>query len=265
VAKARKGPDCPFAKAALANAGCKSESGGLGAKSGGCGKDGGACPDCAKGAVDAAYASGPAKMTEPFRVGQKAANFQLPQAGSDKEATLKDLAGKNGALLVFWNQGCPFVQEAAGRIDAFHQEYGKQGINVVAVDAGVNNDPKNIAAHAKGKSFPILINRNSAVAAAFGVERTPEVFLLDKNLTVQYHGAFDSGKSKTDDGQRKDYAIAAAQAVLDGKQPVVKSTQAFGCGLKYAEGVKPLGATKAKGAKDKGSMAQAAYSGSSSK
>lgn len=193
--------------------------------------EGNQCEVCSGGSA--------AKASAAYKIGSQVEDFSLPKANGGETAKLSDLAGENGVVLVFYNQNCPFVKEAEDRIDAFHRAYSAKGITVVAIDAGVNNSPETIAEHAQGKSFPILVNRDSKIAARFGANHTPEVFILDKDMVVRYHGAFDSGKVK-EGTERTAYAENAVHALLAGGTPAEPQTKAFGCSIKYAEGVQPL-------------------------
>lgn len=249
---------CPEGK--VKGAGCAE---GKQAAAAGCaeGKDG-AAAGCAEGkqAADADCCPGTLKATQvdldthaplkkkakelmmeahgAYKVGSKVDSFQLKSAASGEVVDLKDVAGEKATVLIFWNQDCPYVVEAQDRISDFHKQYAEKGVHVVAVDSGVNIASEDLAAHAKTRPFPILENKDSLIAAKFAATRTPEVFILDSDMVVQYHGAFDSGKFN-EEGERKAYVHDAITELLAGKQPTVKETRAFGCSLKYARGVKP--------------------------
>jgi len=183
-----------------------------------------------------AAAGAPAKA---YAVDSKVADFSLPEAKSGKEVKLSEVAGEKATVLVFWNQNCPYVREAAPRVADLAKAYADKGVKVVALDAGVNNSAGDIKTYAEGQPFTVLVNSDSRVASWFGATRTPETFVLDKDRKVIYHGAFDSGKSKTESGAREDYAKNVVDAALAGK-PHTTTSRAFGCSIKYAEGVKPL-------------------------
>jgi thiol-disulfide isomerase/thioredoxin len=174
-----------------------------------------------------------------YRVGSKVNDFTATHAQTGASASLSGVAGSKATVLIFWNQNCPYVVEMVDRVDAFAKDYASKGVSVVAVDAGVNNTKDSVMAHAKDRAFPVMINEDSKVAAQFAASRTPEVFILDGDMNVVYHGAFDSGKENTP-GSREHYAKVAVDEVLGGKAVSVKETRAFGCSLKYAKDAKPL-------------------------
>lgn len=175
-----------------------------------------------------------------YRVGANVKDFSAAHAVSGEPTKLSALAGSKATVLIFWNQNCPYVKEMEDRVAEFHKAHEAAGVKVVAVDAGVNNSAEIIKQHAATKPFPILVNADSKIAARFGATRTPEVFILDADMKVRYHGAFDSGELKKEGDARKTYVADAVKALAEGKDPEVKETRAFGCTVKYAKGVEPL-------------------------
>lgn len=194
---------------------------------------------CAPGGGSDKAKAGAATSTAAYGVGSTIQDFDSVDARTGQTAKFSALAGEKATVLIFWNQNCPYVVEAKDRIAQFHNDFAPKGIKVVAVDAGVNNSPESIKEYAAGVPFPILVNSDSRIAAQFGATRTPEVFVINKDMKVVYHGAFDSGKNKTESGALESYVATVAQAILDGKEHITE-TRAFGCTVKYAEGVKPL-------------------------
>ena len=72
-----------------------------------------------------------------------------------------------------------------------------------------------------------------AVAAAYGTQATPHVFIFDKDRRLRYQGHFDNSYRtemvKTRDAQN------AIDALLAGKEVAVTHTGVFGCSTKWPE------------------------------
>jgi peroxiredoxin len=84
----------------------------------------------------------------------------------------------------------------------------------------------------KGFNFPYLFDESQAVARAYGAERTPEVFVFDKQAQLRYHGAIDDNYDHP--GAVKDhYLRVALDAVLGAKPLSVSETQPAGCTIKW--------------------------------
>jgi alkyl hydroperoxide reductase subunit AhpC len=79
-------------------------------------------------------------------------------------------------------------------------------------------------------SFKVYKDENNVVADRFGAQVTPEVFVIDKNGTIHYHGYIDDSRNAANiktKGLRM-----ALDSVLAG-QPVERAeTKAFGCTIK---------------------------------
>jgi peroxiredoxin len=87
-------------------------------------------------------------------------------------------------------------------------------------------------ANEKGFNFPYPFDESQAVARVYGAERTPEVFVFDKQGQLRYHGAIDDNYDNP--GAVKDHYLRAAHdAVLGAKPQSVSETQPVGCTIKW--------------------------------
>jgi Redoxin len=86
-------------------------------------------------------------------------------------------------------------------------------------------------AQAQGFAFDYLYDEPQAVARELGAERTPEVFLFDRDRRLVYHGAIDD--SRDEEGVRQEYLREALDAVLSGQEPAVSETPPVGCTVKW--------------------------------
>lgn len=172
-----------------------------------------------------------------YQLGDTIKPFTLEQAQTGEVKSLKDLKGEKGTAIIFWNQECPWVVGPNGvvnQVNEMYETYKDQGISVVLVDGGNNNKPESIKEHSKLMKPPLLINQDSTIAARFDARYTPEVFLLDKDMTLIYRGAFhvregDAWRASTRE---------AVQAVVNNQELPFKEVKGTGCSLKYAPGAK---------------------------
>jgi hypothetical protein len=79
--------------------------------------------------------------------------------------------------------------------------------------------------------IPYAYDASQDVARALGAERTPEVFVLDSEQRLAYHGAPDSNHE--DPSQNAAWLRAALDAVLDGQAVERAETPARGCTVKW--------------------------------
>ena len=91
------------------------------------------------------------------------------------------------------------------------------------------------SAEAWSISYPILTDKTSQVAQAYGAKTTPHMFIIDKDGKLVYNGAIDDDSSA--DGTKGDkatnYVAKALDEVLAGKPVTQAETKPYGCGVKY--------------------------------
>lgn len=147
--------------------------------------------------------------------------------------SLSDLGEAKGYALVFLNTSCPVAQRYLPRLEELHQKYASQGIQLVGVYNSQDETPRDIAAHglAAGLTFPLVWDEEQQCTQALGVERVPQVVLLDGTRHVVYSGRIDdqyrTGGVQPQVG-RHDLAEAIDQ-LLAGKPISVAETPVDGC------------------------------------
>jgi peroxiredoxin len=108
--------------------------------------------------------------------------------------TLAELKGKP-ILVTFWATDCPGCIEEIPHLISLHQQFGKQGLTIIAV--AMHYDPPNhVLAMATDKKLPyaVALDPTEEHAKAFGkVQLTPTSFLINREglIVMQNVGAFD--------------------------------------------------------------------------
>jgi peroxiredoxin len=159
--------------------------------------------------------------------------------------TLKDINGAEHKLsehkgkpvvLVFVSNGCPWSRGADPTLSRIAHDYEEQGVAVLGIDSDKNNSTDQIKNYAKEKNvaYTILKDEGNKVADLFGAKQTPEVFLIDKDGKLVYHGAVDDRKSETEEGKTS-YVRAALDETLAGKPVSTPEKKQWGCGIKRVE------------------------------
>ncbi len=157
---------------------------------------------------------------------------------SGKETSLKEARDKNGLLVMFSCNTCPYVIKNQQRTSAVCSYAQKNGLGVVVINSNEGNresaesfEAMKAYASKQHYQWKYLVDSESELANAFGANRTPECFLFDKDLKLVYHGAIDNNPSDEDNVSRKHLQIAIDEAV-SGKDVSVKETKSVGCGIK---------------------------------
>jgi len=164
-------------------------------------------------------------------VGSRLESFSLADTNG-KTQTLDDLKGKNGAVIVFLSAQCPVVRGYHERINQLAADYAARGINFIGINSNSSESLDWVKSNAVeyGFKFPVLIDKNNVLADKLGATVTPEVFYIDAQNTLLYHGAIDndrSGRNITDG-----YLKTAFEDSLAGRKITRTSANAFGCSIK---------------------------------
>lgn len=168
---------------------------------------------------------------------QPAPPFSLPGVDA-RTHSLADYAEASALVLIQTCNHCPYAQAWEGRINAVQRDYEEHGVRVVAVNSNdadmhpADSFPEMVArAAAQDYAFDYLHDEDQSLARALGAERTPEVYVFDRDRKLVYHGAVDD--SRDDDAVTTHYLRDALDAVLAGKEPPVAETPAVGCTVKW--------------------------------
>ncbi len=169
--------------------------------------------------------------------GQPCPDFTLPGM-DDKTYSLKDFANGNPLVVMFICNHCPYVKAIEDRLIQLGKDLKAQNINVVAICS--NTDTKytedsfeNLRKRfiEKEYSFFYLHDESQEVAKKFGAVCTPDYFMFDGQLKLQYRGRLDDNwKEESQVTKRELY-----QAALDLKnhRPLQPQTPSMGCSIKW--------------------------------
>lgn len=164
--------------------------------------------------------------------------FSLPGVDGRKRA-LRDFSDKAALVVVFSCNHCPYVRAWEARMVQIQADYAGKGVQLVAINANnaathPGDSFEKMVEHAAeaGFNFPYLHDPSQAVAKAYGAQRTPEVFVFDRDRTLRYHGAIDDNFEEPSKVQRP-YLREALDAVLAGNAPATPSTPPVGCTIKW--------------------------------
>jgi len=174
----------------------------------------------------------------PLRVGDKAVDFKL-KGVDGKYYSLEDFKDKKVIAIAFTCNHCPYVKAYEDRMIAIQRDYEDKGFQLIAINP---NDDKRypedsfenmiIRAKEKGYNFPYLRDEDQKVASIYGAQVTPEIFLIDKDRIIRYHGAIDDNYSDAKKVKRH-YLREAIEALLEGREVEIKETRAIGCSVKW--------------------------------
>ena len=157
---------------------------------------------------------------------------------SGKMTSIKDAALTNGVVVMFSCNTCPYVVKNQDRTVAIAEYAKKMKMGVIILNSNEayrseDDSPEKMKSYAKDQKYKwsYVVDKNNEVADAFGANRTPEVFVFDKELKLVYHGAIDDNPSDAS-AVGREHLKEAITEVASGKEVSVKESKSVGCGIK---------------------------------
>ena len=172
--------------------------------------------------------------------GWKAHDFVLP--GVDGRTwSLADVRGKNGTLVVFICNHCPYVKSSIGRIVEEANALRSLGMGTIAImpndTAAYPQDSfANMAAFAREHAlpFPYVIDETQAVARAYDAQCTPDFFGFNADDELQYRGRLDAMRVAFGPRGHRDLYAAMKQVAETGRGPA-EQVASMGCSIKWRD------------------------------
>ena len=173
--------------------------------------------------------------------GEKTKSFELK--GTDGQLhKLEDHTGKNGLLIMFICNHCPYVKAIIRDIVEDCKNLKKEGVNSIAI---MSNDTKeypedsfeNMKIFSKkfNFSFPYLIDDTQEIAKAYGAVCTPDFFGYNSKLELQYRGRIRELKDlKPINSGESDLSRAMRLIIKTGKGPK-EQIPSMGCNIKWTK------------------------------
>ena len=171
--------------------------------------------------------------------GEKPHTFLL--RGVDKKVhKFEDCIGKNGTLIIFMCNHCPYVKAVIKDIVKDTNILKAEGVNTVAI---MSNDTEqfpedsfeNMIEFSKNNKFefPYLIDKTQEVAKEYGAVCTPDFFGYNNKLELQYRGRIKELKDlKPVNNDDSDLLIAMKMILKNGVGPK-KQIPSMGCNIKW--------------------------------
>ena len=172
--------------------------------------------------------------------GWQAPDFNLVNVDGNL-VSLDLVMGKNGLLVMFICNHCPYVKAILPRLIYDVSELKMLGVNSVAI---MSNDPTDypedsvenmqIIAREMDFPFPYLLDATQQVAKDYGAVCTPDFFGFNKKGELQYRGRFDESRKETAPHSTRDLFYAMKQVAETGKGPQTQIAS-IGCSIKWSD------------------------------
>jgi peroxiredoxin len=106
----------------------------------------------------------------------------------DRQARLSDYKGRP-LVLNFWATWCPPCREEMPSMERAHRELAKDGIGMVAVNAGDDAEAVRAFLARMRVDFPLVLDPDTRVTDSYSVEGLPTTFVIDPEGRLAYVAA----------------------------------------------------------------------------
>ena len=172
--------------------------------------------------------------------GKRAKDFKL-QSINNKFVSLEEVRGKNGTLIMFICNHCPYVKAIIKDLVEDCKDLKNEGINSVAI---MSNDTKNypedsfdkMIEFAKDNKFGdlnYLIDETQEVAKKYGAVCTPDFFGFNNKLELQYRGRIRELKDLKPIRTGKSDLFVAMKMISETNKGPKKQIPSMGCNIKW--------------------------------
>lgn len=176
-------------------------------------------------------------------VGSYAPDFELPGIDGQVHHLSRYLKQWRAVGVVFLSNHCPYVLSYLDRLKVIQDQFYNQGLTLIGINANdANRYPednfpqmKTFARH-RELNFPYLWDPTQDVACGFGVEKTPEAFLIDQSGILRYSGRIDDNPHNAEFVEHP-YFEQAIASLLEGEAISPTSTEVVGSPLAWRTSV----------------------------
>ncbi len=183
---------------------------------------------------------GGARAEVKAQVGKEAPVFSLPST-ANKTVTLDEFKGKY-VVLEWTNHGCPVVAGHYNSGNMQKQQAAAKDMDVVWLSIVSSKpgsqgavSPEEGEAIRKEKRFnsaATLLDPSGATGKTYGARTTPHMYVIDPKGVLIYNGAIDDN-ARGDKAAPRQHVLEALKEAMAGKEVSVKTSQPYGCGIKY--------------------------------
>ncbi len=167
------------------------------------------------------------------QVGAPVPQFTLTTVDG-KTFSLADAARSHKAVVVmFIATKCPYSNAYNDRMRDMAAAYAKQGVLFAGINSNKTEPAEEVIDHAKkhGFAFPLMKDPDNKVADLYEARHTPEIFVVDPDGKLRYHGRIDENYEEPTKVTSPDLKNAL-DALIAGRPIAKAETKAFGCSIK---------------------------------
>ena len=165
-------------------------------------------------------------------VGSEAPAFTLPDFSGEEYSLETAAQGSQGVVIIWVSTRCPVSNDYNERMVELAGRYQAEGFRFLGINSNKAESTSEMGTHAEkhNLNFPVLKDEGNVIADKYHASVTPEVFLIDPQGILRYHGRIDDSRDPS--GITSQDLKGALDAMLEGGEITTKEAKAFGCTIK---------------------------------
>ena len=178
--------------------------------------------------------------TTQIPLGFIAPNFSLVDVTTGSKVSLIDVSRKNGLVVMFICNHCPFVVHVIDQIVAVANDYLKKDFGFVAISSNdiinyPDDSPEKMKELAKTNNFPFpyLYDPTQEVAKNYDAACTPDFSVFDSQLKCIYRGQLDDSRPGNNEPVNGKDLRLVLDLTLKSKKLDFIQKPSIGCNIKW--------------------------------
>ena len=178
--------------------------------------------------------------TNQIPLGFKAIEFDLPDVITGEKVSLNQVSKKNGLVVIFICNHCPYVIHVIDQIVKLAKDYLDKEIGFVAISSNdvvnyPNDDPKKMKLFAKEKDFPFpyLYDESQDIAKLYDAACTPDYSVFNSELNCVYRGQLDDSRPSNNESVNGKDLRLVLDYILENKKIDFIQKPSIGCNIKW--------------------------------
>ena len=184
------------------------------------------------------------KKTEKSQFKTIEINSEMPniddklQSVNGYSYSLGSISEKNGLIVIFTSNTCPFVIKWEDRYTIVEELAKKNNLGLAYINSNYkkrdgDDSFEKMKEHAKKYNYraSYLLDTESKLANSFGAKTTPHIFMFNREHQLVYKGAIDDNYEDINK-VKEFYLKEAMEQLANGKKIKVSETDPVGCSIK---------------------------------
>ena len=170
----------------------------------------------------------------------QAPNFNLLDTISGNYIDLQKAKGKNGTVIMFICNHCPFVVHVNSELVSIANYYSEKGIGFIAISSNdaityPQDGPDQMKVHAKevGYPFSYLYDETQDIAKAYNTACTPDLYVFNVELKLVYRGQLDDSRPGNGIPVTGKDLRNALDCLLKNEENLMAQKPSIGCNIKW--------------------------------